>query len=408
MRTANASFNGFARIKDFRPTARPHVSEWIDTDDEVRALAVRLSPEPAYALDTEFHGERSYWPKLALVQIAWAGGVALVDPLAVDARALCPLVTGAGTMVAHAADQDLAILERLCGSSPTALFDTQIAAGFIGLGAPSLGVLVERLLGVKLAKGDRLTDWTTRPLRDEQRTYAVADVEHLLALRDALVEQLEAEGRLQWALDECEMRLRRDRARPEVDTAWWKIKGSRQLRGKARGVAQEVAAWRERAAQASDLPPRFVLPDLALAALVQRAPRSIDELKSIRGIEGRHLRDGTAREILDAVAAGLALPPADLRLPETDRFDRSLQPAVTVAGAWLAQRADELRLDPSVLATRADIAQFLDDRTGRLASGWRADLVGEPLQRLLSGRATIALANGGRRLRLEDREERAG
>ena len=117
-------------------------------------------------------------------------------------------------MVAHAADQDLAILERLCGQSPDALFDTQVAAGFLGMGAPSLGVLVERMLGLKLAKGDRLTDWTTRPLRDEQQQYAVADVEHLLALRDVLVERLVDEGRLQWALDECETRLQRDRTGP--------------------------------------------------------------------------------------------------------------------------------------------------------------------------------------------------
>jgi ribonuclease D len=379
--------------------------QWIDTDAALNALVVQLSEQPAYALDTEFHGERSYWPRLALVQIAWPEGVALIDPFAVEAGALCALMASPAVMVAHAADQDLAIIERLCGHPPSSLFDTQVAAGFLGMGTPSLGVLVERVLGVRLAKGDRLTDWTARPLRDEQKQYAVSDVDHLLALRDALAKSLEQEGRLQWALDECEMRRRRDRARPDLSTAWWKIKGARQLRGRSRGVAQEVAAWRERTAEAIDVPPRFVLSDLALAAAVQRAPRTREELSGIRGIEGRHLRDGAADEILRAVVAGVALDGDDLRLPETERVDRSLQPAVTVLSAWLAQQADGLRLDPSVLATRADVAQFVDSGTGRLTTGWRADLVGEPLHRLLAGEATIALANGGRRLSLEARAE---
>jgi ribonuclease D len=269
------------------------------------------------------------------------------------------------------------------------------------MGAPSLAALVERVLGIRLAKGDRLTDWTTRPLRDEQKRYAASDVEHLLALRDALVEQLEEAGRLQWALDECETRRARDRTRADLSTAWWKIKGARQLRGKARGIAQEVAAWRERTAEAADVPPRFVLSDLALAATVQRAPRTRTELGEIRGVDKRHLRDGAADEILRAVEVGASLGTDELRLPAADAVDRSLQPAVTVAGAWLAQQADELRLDSSVLATRADIAEFLDRKTGRLASGWRAQLVGEPLRQLLSGEATVALTHGGRRLALE-------
>jgi len=110
--------------------------------------------------------------------------------------------------------------------------------------------------------------------------------------------------------------------------------GSRQLRGKARGVAQEVGAWREREAERADLPPRFVLPDLALASIVQRAPATREDLAAVRGLDGRHVRDGTANAILAAVQLGLALTPEQLRLPETDATDRSLAPAVTVVGAW--------------------------------------------------------------------------
>lgn len=375
---------------------------WIDAPGPLADLVRTLSDEPRYALDTEFHGERSYWPHLALIQIAWPGGIALVDPLTVDPAPLAEILSGPGLMVAHAADQDLSILERACGCSPTTLFDTQVAAGFIGLGTPSLAATVEKLLGAKLTKGDRLTDWTRRPLRVEQRVYAAADVEYLLALHDVLVERLEEMGRLVWATDECEERRQRIRTRPDADTAWWRIKGARQLRGSGRGVAQKVAAWRERAAEHLDVPARYVLSDLALAGVVQRPPRNRDDLTGIRGIDGR-LRDSTAHDLLAAVDAGLELSASELRLPESDRIDRSLAPAVTVLGAWLSQRASELDLDPALLATRAELTQMLQDRPSRLASGWRAELVGEPLQRLLRGEAALVLRDGGRRIELQDR-----
>ncbi len=375
---------------------------WIDAQAELAELVRTLAGEPRYALDTEFHGERSYWPHLALIQIAWPEGVALVDPLSVDPSPLGELLAGDGCMVAHAADQDLTILERACGCAPSKLFDTQVAAGFIGMGTPSLAATVERLLGTRLTKGDRLTDWTRRPLSADQRVYAAADVEHLLPLHDELVRRLDAVGRLEWATDECEERRQRIRTRPDAETAWWRIKGARQLRGSGRGVAQKVAAWRERTAEGLDVPARYVLSDLALAGVVQRPPRTRDDLTGIRGIDGR-LRDNTAKELLSAIAAGIELPASELRLPESDRIDRSLAPAVTVLGAWLAQRASELDLDPALLATRAELTQMLQDRPSRLATGWRADLVGEPLQRLLRGDAALLLRDGGRRIELQDR-----
>ena len=192
----------------------------------------------------------------------------------------------------------------------------------------------------------------------------------------------------------------RAHGRPDPATAWWRIKGSRQLRGKARGVAQEVAAWREREAERADLPPRFVLPDLALASIVQRAPTTREDLMAVRGLDGRHVRDGTASAILAAVETGIALSSNELRLPETDASDRSLAPAVTVIGAWITQRAAELELEPSLLATRADLTALIVSGGGRLATGWRREQIGEPIRRLLAGEAAIILEQGGRRIAL--------
>ncbi len=135
----------------------------IDEPEALRRLVAELAGAERYGLDTEFHRERTYFPHLALLQVAWPGGIALVDPLAVDVAPLAEVLAGPGLAVLHAADQDLEVLERACGRVPSRLFDTQLAAGFIGFSSPSLSSLVERVLGRRLEKGDQLTDWTRRP-----------------------------------------------------------------------------------------------------------------------------------------------------------------------------------------------------------------------------------------------------
>ena len=138
--------------------------QWVESDAALGELVGRLRDEPRYGLDTEFVAERTYWPRLCLVQLSWSSGVALVDPLACDAAALVDLLRGPGTMITHAGLADLPIIERACGVRPSVLFDTQLAAGFVGLGTPSLATLVSELLGIRLDKSHQLTDWSRRPL----------------------------------------------------------------------------------------------------------------------------------------------------------------------------------------------------------------------------------------------------
>jgi len=343
---------------------------------------------------------------LALLQLAWPGGIALVDPFAVDLRPLARVLDGPGVGVAHAADQDLEVLERACGAIPRKLFDTQLAGGFLGHASPSLGTLVSKVLGTHLPKGDRLTDWTRRPLSDAQRRYAAADVAHLLDLHRVIVERLRTAGRLQWAEEECEALRGRRRGPPVPETAWWRVKDVRTLRGSSRGVAQAVAAWRERRAAATDQPLRFVLSDLAVTTIAHHPPSTLDELRELRGVDGRHLRGGIGREILQAVREGLALSGDQLRLPPSDDVDRHLRPAVTLASAWTAQLAGDLRIDAGLLATRADLTAFVrGDAGARLRHGWRHALVGAPLQRLVDGEAALAFAGKGK-LTIEERSGR--
>ena len=384
-----------------RPAAR---GEWIDDEAGLAELIARLRGVPLYGIDTEFHRERTYWPQLALVQIGWPDGIALVDPTAVDVAPLREILEGPGVCVMHAADQDLEILELACGALPSTLFDTQVAAGFLGFSSPSLSSLVERLLGLRLTKGDRLTDWLQRPLTEGQRTYAAADVAHLLDLHAELVRRLEECDRRDWAEQECEALRVRPHTPQDPQTAWWRIKDSRSLRGSARGVAQEVGAWREERAARIDKPPRMVLADLALLGVAHKAPQTMGELRDIRGLDGRYLKGDAGPEILAAVQRGKQLARGDIRVPPSDELDRTLRPAVTLVSAWVAQLAQELRIDTAMLATRSDLLALLRaDPAARLVQAWRAGLVGDRIRQLVDGRAALAFRPGKGDLVLEAR-----
>jgi len=384
---------------------RPGVNHWwIDSDGELSRLVDALADESEIALDTEFHRERSHHPHLALLQVGWGeDSVALVDALAVDLYALRPVITGPATIVMHAAAQDLEVLIRACGALPEHLYDTQIAAGFAGYSNPSLVTLVEGVLSFRLPKGDRLADWLRRPLSSDQRDYAAADVAHLLELRHWLVDRLGRDGRETWAEDECVELLRRAAVPRDPEEAWWKIKEARQLRGRAIGVAQVVAAWRERRASELDQPVRFVLPDLALVGIAQRPPADVGALRRVRGLDDRHLRGSVPDELLAAVAEGLELPRHRVRVPTSGDIDRDLRPAVALISAWVGQLGRRLHIDSTLLATRADVEALLrGDERARLAHGWRAEVLGQDIRRLVEGRAAIAFDGRGG-LVLEDR-----
>jgi ribonuclease D len=168
-------------------------------------------------------------------------------------------------------------------------------------------------------------------------------------------------------------------------------------------VAQAVAAWRERRAAEIDQPVRFVLPDLALVGIAQRPPADVDALRRVRGLDDRHLRGPVPNELLAAVADGLALPRHLLRLPAAGDVDRDLRPAVALISAWVGQLGRQLHIDGTLLATRADIESLLrGDERARLAHGWRAEVLGQDIRRLVEGRAAIAFDGRGG-LVLEDR-----
>jgi ribonuclease D len=310
-------------------------------------------------------------------------------------RALEELFASDALAVVHASQQDLDVLTHAARCVPRRLFDTQVAAGFVGYGTPSLVALLQGELGVSPAKGDRLTDWLRRPLTVDQCDYAASDVAYLLEVHDRLTVRLSEMGRLEWVTDACNEVLTKSTAPADPDDAWTKLKDVRSLRPRARAVAQAVGAWRERRAMATDIPVRHVLPDLAILGIAQRQPTTERDLGQARGVDERFSRGSIAGEILQAVRDGLAVEPPEPR-PGVEDLEREMRPAVTLVSAWVSQVARDERIDTSLLATRADLVALLrGDDAARLASGWRADLLGSDVRRLVAGHAALTFDGKG-------------
>ena len=365
--------------------------ELIEDDETFARLVDRLVGEERYAVDTEFHRERTYFPQVAVVQVADRHGVSLVDALAVDLAPFAKVLEGDGLAVMHAARQDLEVMERACGTVPARLVDTQLEAGFLGYTSPSLSNLLERELQVRAPKADRLTDWLRRPLGDAQLTYAAADVAHLLELHDVLWQRVEQRERADWVADACEELRTEDRGPRDPADAWRRIKEIRHLRGSSLAVAQAVAARRERKAVESDQTPRFELSDLGVVGVAGATPTTVDELRSLRGVDGRNLRGSLADELLAVVADAKGNTPVRAPSSKVPEMPTELKPAVPLVSAWVSQRARDLELETSLLATRADLEDLLRGvPDARLTKGWRAEIVGEPIRRLVEGEATLA------------------
>ncbi|MCY4257418.1 MAG: HRDC domain-containing protein [bacterium] len=367
------------------------------TERDLTAALNEAVKANAYAIDTEFHRERTYYPCLGLLQLAWADRLVLIDPLAVSVAPLVELLAGDGVAVLHAAEQDLEVFMHECNKLPKKIFDTQLAAGFIGYTTPSLATLHERLLGVKLTKQARLSDWLQRPLPPNMVAYAAADVARLLEIQSILTTELMTRGRLGWAQQEFALLSERVHQSRNAADAWLKIKEIRNLQGVHKARAQAVAEWRTQYAARTDQPLRHVLSDLGVASVAQHIPTSLQQLRQLRGVEPRNLRRGAGKELLEQLAA---LRAADL-LPKTSpaapKLPTQLKPAVSLITSWAAQHATTAELDPALLATRNDIEQLLaGDPNSRAAKGWRAEMIAAPVQQLLAGQVAIAFDPQGK------------
>ena len=380
------------------------------TSEEVAAAAAVARERGRIGIDTEFMSEGRYRALLCLVQIAVddrANGntprILLIDSLDdVDVTPVAQLLADpAIEVILHAGRQDVAILRRTWQTEITNIFDTQLAAGFVGASAQTgYGNLLGTMLGRRVGKTASYTRWDARPLTAEQLSYAAEDVAHLLELADEVQRRLRDTGRLSWALEECR---RLEAASDERDpySAWERLPRVGQLDPRSRAVARELAAWRERTASMEDRPVGSVLADPALVEVAKRHPSNLDALGNIRGIHPSGIRRrGPA--ILDAIAEGMKAPPIPREEPR-GRSDPEDAPLIVLAEALLRARALEAGLAYELIASRNELELIVAAaRRGepepdvRTLEGWRSELVGADLRDLLGGRRAVSVGPGRR------------
>ena len=360
-------------------------SDLIDTDAALADLCRALEGSAWIALDTEFLRERTYYARLCLIQVGAPGIVACIDPLALEQLApLHALLENPRLRkVLHAARQDLEVFNDLRGIVAAPLFDTQIAAAYLGHDDQiGYGALVTAITGVTLDKTHTRTDWSKRPLSAAQHQYAEDDVRYLMPVYEALHERLAAAGRLAWVADDCARLTEPALYANDPGEAWRRLRGGAELPAANQQMLRALAAFREQTAQARNLPRGWVLRDEVLFELARLAPRTSAELASIRGLE-----DGARHSWGDAILASIE---QGRRAEPQLIWERQAPPTSeqNALGKRLMEMvrsvAQENKLAPAVLATRRDVEKLVRGaEPASVLRGWRAELLGAKLAALL-------------------------
>jgi ribonuclease D len=377
-------------------------------------LAERAAEQGRIAIDTEFVSERRYQALLCLAQVAVPDPDApdgvrtdVVDPLADEPPDPAPLARvladPAVEVVVHAGRQDIAILRRVWSTEVRSVFDTQLAAGFLGFGnQEGYESLVRKVLGVRLKGSEGFTKWDRRPLTAQQLEYAADDARLLLALGEEIEQRLRKRGRFEWAREEC-VALEASSDERAPDRVYERLPRLGRLNERGRAVARELVEWREHVAGSMDRPPSYVLPDQALIELARRSPRDREGLEQIRGLPAQtfHRRGD---KLLEAIERGRRreAPPPPAPPPARDSADA---PLVSLAQALVRQRSMEEAVAVELIATQAELAALVsalrrgEDGTNiRVTQGWRRELVGEELAELVAGRRALSVGPDGRLL----------
>ncbi len=379
----------------------------IDTATALDDLIARARRAARVALDTEFVWERTYYPRLGLVQLGLdRDETFLIDATALDLRPLGDLLADPGVVkILHDAQQDLTILHRAVGASPETAprntFDSRLAAGFVGLGATlSLQALIEETVGVHLPKGESRSDWLRRPLSDAQLEYARDDVRYLPEAFDVLRARIGERGREAWVAEEMgrydDAALYAE-ADPREQYHRIKARGKRGFSSRDYAVLREVTAWREAEARQADKPRRHVVPDEVLVTLAQRKPDNSGALRSVRGLSDNASRS-YGEALVVAIAQGLAVPKSEQPRPPTSRrSDDAEQARLDLALALVKGQSLGQGIDPGLVANRAEMERLVADGPDArpadhaMLRGWRGALVGEALLDLLRGEGSVGV-----------------
>ena len=374
--------------------------EFITTDEALESFSKRLESAKYIGFDTEFVSENRYRPELCLLQVATESEFVIVDTMEVGNidcfwKVLC---RGDHTTIVHAAREEFLFCYRAIGQRPTNFFDVQLAAGLIGMDYPaSYGNLVSKVVGETLDKGETRTDWARRPLSDRQMAYALQDVTHLIQLHKEITSRLEKLGRGEWILDE--MNSWQDQLEKTVnEPQWHRVSGISNMNRKSLAIVRELWIWRDAEAKQKNRAPRRVLADDLIAELAKRGSSDVERLRAIRGFENRVSRHAIP-EIADAIERALKMKKDDY----PKRLHRNKTTNLGLLGQFiniaLKVTCREQKISSSIVGTSDEVRNHAAWRMGmlelktppKLSTGWRAELVGQLVEKILDGSIAISV-----------------
>ena len=372
----------------------------IVTDEQLRQYCGQLAECSSIAFDTEFVSESTFRPVLCLIQVATGGDLAMIDATTIDDmtpfwRAIA--AEGHETIV-HAGRGEIEFCHRAVGRQPAGLFDVQLAAGLVGIEFPAgFGTLIQRLLGITPRKAETRTDWRRRPLSQRQIEYALDDVRYLSQMRDVLHARLDELARLAWLGEEMAA-WQEEIERYLTCEHWRRVSGNSGLSRRSLAVVRELWRWRETEAERRNRPVKRVLRDDLIIELAKRRSAEIKRITAVRGMERGDLKRFLP-QIAQSIERGLQLPQDEL--PSVERREHT--PQLSVLGQFLFSALGsicrQLDLAPALVGTPSDVRELVAYRIGavtrkvppRLASGWRAEIVGHTFDDLLAGKIAIRI-----------------
>jgi len=383
----------------------------INNSDELQQLCEQIAESNWIGFDTEFVSEDSYRPELCLIQVALpiqqgdlSAGIRLViiDPYLLETTEPFwqKLAQPGRTVIAHAAREEIRFCYRFTGKPIAGLFDTQLAAGFVGMEYPaSLATLVQKLVGKSLQKGETRTNWRKRPLTKDQINYALQDVTDLDAMYTTLMSRIDALERLAWVQEEAAS-LQQKVIQAETRENWRRVSGSAGLNARQLETVRQLWLWREERAQQADRIPRRVMRDDLIVELAKRGSDDVKKISGIRGLERRGF-NGQYEAIAKAISVALETP--EDQLPQRARGNRkSVSPMLSqFLSTSIACISRQHKLAPPIVGNADDVRELLgyeldqrkSDSLPSLLVGWRGDIVGKPFRQLLAGELAIRVAD---------------
>jgi len=367
----------------------------ITQNAQLQAFCKRAAAFDYLSIDTEFMRDKTYFPKLCLLQLATPDEGVIVDPLAegLDLTPVFELMQKESLVkVFHACRQDVEILYLLSGKTPKSIFDTQIAAAVCGYGeSVSYETLVNKIVGAELDKSSRFSDWSIRPLTQKQLVYALSDVTHLRIIYTTLRDQIEKAGRTFWIAEEHAYLT--DPALYELDPvdAWRRLKYG-NMRPKHLAALREMAKWREIEARSANVPRGRIIKDDMLLELAAILPRKASDFERMRSHD-RSLSKGKIECLLAAVQTALSLPTTEYpQVKHHKKPSENIVSAVAMLQLLLKVEADVQGIASSIIAGKEEIEELaLGQQESTILQGWRFEIFGRKAQLLLQGKLKMSL-----------------